>query len=103
MRLSPGARQITESGHQAVQYKKVVDALPVFCVDKNYRNINNIICTNTKLQEAAFLPTYPDARRWSSTYHMNVLTVNLNAAEVNGDRPTRIEVHEKLHVFNPNL
>ena len=51
---------ITKSGHQATQHKKVVDTLHVFCADKNYRYINNIICTNTKLQEVAFLYPYPD-------------------------------------------
>ena len=25
---------ITESGHQATQYKKVIDTLPVFCADR---------------------------------------------------------------------
>ena len=94
---------ITTRQHQATQYKKIVDALPIFCTDKNYRYIDNIIRMNTELQEAAFLPPYPDAGRWSSTYHVNVLTVNPNATEVNGARPIRTEVHKKSQGFNPNL
>ena len=27
---------ITKTGHRSTQYKKIVDTLPVLCVDKNY-------------------------------------------------------------------
>ena len=40
---------ITKSGQQATQYKKIIDVLPVFCADKGYKFIDNIICTNTKM------------------------------------------------------
>ena len=39
---------ITETGHRATQYKKIIDALPVLCADKNYRYIDNIICMGTE-------------------------------------------------------
>ena len=51
---------ITDSGHRAIQFKNIIAALPVFCADKNYRYINDIICTGTKLREGSFLPAYPD-------------------------------------------
>ena len=60
---------ITESTHQAIQFKKITDALPVFCTDKGYRYINNVRCANTELLEVAFLPPYPDAAQWSNAYH----------------------------------
>ena len=56
---------ITKGGQRATQYKKIIDALPVFCADKGYKFIDNVIWTNTKLQEASFLPTYPTATLWS--------------------------------------
>ena len=51
---------ITKGGQQATQYKKFIDALPVFCTDKGYKYIDDVIWMNTKLLQAAFLPTYPD-------------------------------------------
>ena len=93
----------TIGGQRATQYKKIIDALPVFYADKGYRFIDDVIWTNIKLQEAAFLPTYPVATLWSTTYHVNVLTVDLNAAEVNGARPQCTEVQQKSHIFDPNL
>ena len=46
---------------------------------------------------------YPVATLWSTTYHENVLTVDPNAAEVNGARPKRTEVQQKSHVFEANF
>ena len=94
---------IFKGGQRATQYKKIIDALPVFCTDKGYRFIDNVICTNTELLEVAVLPTYPVATLWSTTYYVNVLTVNLNAAEVNGACPQRKEMQQKSYVFDPNL
>ena len=34
---------ITKGGQRATQYKKIVDALPVFCADKEYKCIDNVI------------------------------------------------------------
>ena len=36
---------ITETRHQATRYKKIIDTLPVLCADKNYRYIDNVLCT----------------------------------------------------------
>ena len=46
---------ITESSNRAIQFKKIVDALPVYCADKGYWYIDNIIPKNTKLLYIFFL------------------------------------------------
>ena len=71
---------ITEGGQQATQYKKIYDALPVFCADKGYKFIDDIIWTNTKKLQSAFAQTYPDASRWSNVYHVEVTTVDPTGA-----------------------
>ena len=96
---------ITEGGQQATQYKKIIDVLPVFCADKGYKFIDDVIQTNTKLLEAAFLPTYPEATQWSSTYHVQIDVVNTTVATdpLTGLCPLITEMQRKSHVFNPNL
>ena len=42
---------ITESSNRAIQFKKIVNDLPVYSVDKGYQYIDNIILTNTELQK----------------------------------------------------
>ena len=94
---------ITKSGHQATQYKKIIDTSPVLCADKNFRYIDDIICTGTKLLEAAFLPVYPDLRLWSETYHVNIETVNPTVvADATSARPTTTTMVEKTNIFNAN-
>ena len=63
----PPKLTINKGGQRATQHKKIIDALPVFYVDKGYKFIDNVICTNTELLEVAFLPTYPNQALWSST------------------------------------
>ena len=63
---------ITKGGQQNIQYKKILDTLPVFCADKGYRFISDVICTNTKLVETTFLPKYPEATKWSKSYHVHI-------------------------------
>ena len=95
---------ITKGGQWATQYKKIIDALPVFCADKGYRFINNVICTNKELLEAALLPTYPDPTQWSSTYYVQLEVVDPSAtADSKGVCAMRTEMQKKSHVFNPNL
>ena len=67
---------ITKGGQQTTQYKKIHDALPVFCTDKGFRYIDDIICTNEELAESAFLPTYPSASQWSKSYQVHVVVVD---------------------------
>ena len=63
---------------QSQKYKNIIDTLPVLCVDKNYQGINDIIWTETDLVEKDFTPPYPDANRWSTTHHVEILTVKPN-------------------------
>ena len=95
---------ITKAGQHATQFKKIIDALPVFCADKGYRFIDDIIRTNKELLEAAFLPAYPDPTRWSTTYHVQVATVNPNGTpDSKGILPVVMELQMKSHVSDPNL
>ena len=95
---------ITKGGQQATQYKKIIDALPAFCADKGYKFINKVIWTNTKLLQVAFLPTYPIATQWSSTYHVQIQTIDTTAAtDQDSVCPLVTAMQEKSHVFNPNL
>ena len=96
---------ITENGQRANQYKKIIDALPVFCADKGYKFIDDIIRTGTKLTEAKFKPAYPDVTSWSTKYHLEVATVDAAVAPNNltGKRPVIIELQEKTHIFDTNL
>ena len=93
----------TESTNQAIQYKQIYDALPVFCTDKGYWYIDNIIHTNIELPEAAFLLPYPLATLWSNTYHVQIKSVNSTVAAVQGVCPLITQIVEKTHVFNSNL
>ena len=50
---------ITKGGQRATHYKKILDALPVFCADKGYKFIDDIIQTNTEKVKTDFTLTYP--------------------------------------------
>ena len=82
-----------------------MDALPVLCADKNYRYIDDIVCTWIEIQEAAFLPAYTDPAQWSATYNVEMKTVDPNAPQdtQTGERPIIISMVQKTHVFNTNL
>ena len=95
---------ITKGGQQATQYKKIIDALPVFCADKGYKFIDNVIWTNTEQVQAAFMPTYPVALQWSNIYHVQVETVDpASVPDAQEQRLPITEVYEKSHIFGPNL
>ena len=95
---------ITKGGQRATQYKKIFDALPVFCADKGYKFINDIIRTNTEKVKSDFTPTYPLASQWSNIYHVEVTTVDINAAlNANGARVPIQEMQLRTNVFDPNL
>ena len=83
---------IIETGHWATQYKKIIDTIPVFCADKNFRYIDDVLRTWTNLQEVTFLPPYPDSDRWSNTYSVEIKTVDLAMASdtVTGECPVII-------------
>ena len=58
---------ITKTGHRPSQFKKIYDALPVFCTDKNYGGLNEVLHTRRDKVENDFMPAYPDANLWSNT------------------------------------
>ena len=61
---------ITKTGHRPSQFKKISDALPVLCTDKNYQGLNEVLCTGYDPVEAEFMPEYPDAKLRSTTHHV---------------------------------
>ena len=63
--------------------------------------INDIICTGTKLLEAAFLLAYLDPKLWSDKYIINIETVNpVVVPDTNGIPPTITTMVEKIHIFD---
>ena len=54
---------ITETGHRPSQFKKICDVLPVFCADKNYQSLDEVLRTGRDLVEDDFLPAYLNANR----------------------------------------
>ena len=96
---------ITKGGQQATQYKKIHDALPVFCADKGYKFIDDVIQTNTKKLRSAFMPTYPLVSQWLNTYYVEVKTVDPQAVPdaTTHKRAPIITTQKRTNVFNPNL
>ena len=95
---------ITETGHRPSQFKKISDALPVFCADKKYRGLNEVLCTGRDLVETDFMPAYPDANRWSTTHHVQITTVNPDIeAQPDGSRPLHYRMLEQTIVTDTNL
>ena len=94
---------ITDGSTRAVQHKKIIDVLPVFCADKGYRFVNEIICKNTELTEEDFQETYPLSTQWSTKYSFEVGTIDPNVTAVNDICPPIKEIVEKIHVFNANF
>ena len=68
---------------------------------KNYKYINAIIHTGTTLLEAAFLPTHPDTTQWSRTCHVNIDTINPNAA-VNTQTDACLSYHINNGIEDPH-
>ena len=57
MKVGPISKlKITKIGHRPSQFKKVSDALPVFCADKNFQGLNEVLWTGHDLVETDFMP-----------------------------------------------
>ena len=54
---------ITKSGHRPSQFKKICDALPVFCADKNYSDLNEVLRTGRDKVKDGFMPAYSNANK----------------------------------------
>ena len=52
---------ISETGHRPSQFKKICDAFPVFCADKNYSALNEVLRTGRDKVEDEFMTAYPHA------------------------------------------
>ena len=93
---------ITETGHRPTQLKKITDALPVLCADKNFRGLNEVLWTGRDLGvKTDFMPTYPNATQWSTTHHVQVSTVNpFDVPAADGSRPVHFEIMEQTHIFD---
>ena len=52
---------ITETGHRPSQFKRLCNALPVFCADKNYRGLDEVLHTGRDKVENEFMSAYSDA------------------------------------------
>ena len=50
---------ITKTGHRPSQFKKISDALPVLCADKNYRGLDEVFRTRRDPVKTDFMPAYP--------------------------------------------
>ena len=98
---------ITETGHRPSQFKKIYDALPVFCADKNYGGLNEVLRTGRDKVEDDFMPAYPTAKLWSNTHQIQVATVSAEATLIEGTttgkRVTTYELVEQTIVTNANL
>ena len=95
---------ITETGHWANQYKKIVNTLSVLWADKNYRGIKDVLCNGIALVEADFTLAYPDANQSSNTYDIEITTANPTAVILaNGSCAQIIMLEQQMCVFNTNL
>ena len=96
---------ITKTRHKTSQFKKISDALPVLCVDKNYQSSNEVLRPGRDLVETDFIPPYPNATQWSTTHHVqiNIVDPNDNPDDITGERPVCYQMMEHAHVFDANL
>ena len=74
----------TEIGHRPSHFKKLYDALPVFCADKNYGGLDEGHHTRYDEIEGDFMPAYPNATIWSHTQQIQVFTVAEGAILIEG-------------------
>ena len=61
---------ITKTGHRPSQFRKISDALPVLCIDKHYRGLDEILRTRRDQVETDFMPNDPDTNLWSTTHNV---------------------------------
>ena len=95
---------ITETGHTPTQFKKIIEAIPILCADKNFHGLNEVLWTEHDLVETDFMPPYSDVTRWSTTHYVQVSIVNPADPEAaDGLRPSRFEMMEQTHVFDANF
>lgn len=95
---------ITKGGQRTTQYKKIIDALPVLCADKGFRYVDEIICTDTELVKATFVPSYTNEKLWSTDHEVYVKVVDTSATVGNdGLHSTKKILTKKTIITNSNL
>ena len=99
---------ITETGHRPSQFKKIYDALPVFCADKNYGGLDEVLCTGRDKVKNNFMRAYPNVNQWSTIHHIQVATVNPTGttgidAVTNESPVVTYEMVEQTIITNANL
>ena len=96
---------ITETGHRPSQFKKISDALPVFCADKNYQGLDEVLRNGRDLVEDDFMPSYLNATKWSTTNHVQITSVNPEAPADprTNENPVTYQVLEQTVITNVNL
>ena len=81
MKDSPASKlTITETRHRPSQFKKIYNALPVFCADKNYGGLDEVLPTVRDKVKDDFMPAYPNANLWFNTHQIQVATIAAGAA-----------------------
>ena len=75
---------ITETGHRPSQFKKIYNALPVFCADKNYHSLDEVLRTGREKVKDDFMPAYSNANLWSKTHQIQVATVATGTTLIEG-------------------
>ena len=93
---------ITQTGHRPSQFKKICDVLPVFCADKNYQGLDEVLRTRRDKVEDDSILAYLNANLWSTTHHVQIATVNPRAKiDANTNmRPVTYRVMEQIIVTN---
>ena len=86
-----------QTGHRPSQFKKLCDALPIFCPDKNYSSLDEVLCTGYDQVEGDFMPAYPNATLWSHTHQIQFTTVADWAALVEGSLTERVINYELVN------
>ena len=98
---------ITETGNRPSQFKKIYDALPVFCADKNYGGLDEVLRTGRDKVKDDFMPAYPNANLWSNTHQIQVATVAAGVALIEGSTTgqhvTTYQLVDQTIVTNANL
>ena len=96
---------ITKTGHRPTQFKKISDALPVFCADKNYRGLDEVLRTGRDKVENDFMPAYLNVNLWSTTHHIQIASVDpgVELVACTNMRSVTYRVMEQTLVTNANL
>ena len=97
----------TEAVHRPSQFQKIYDALPVFCADKKYGDLDEVLCTGRDQVKDDFMLDYPAANLLAHTYQIQVATVAAGAARIvgslTGESVTTYKFVDETIVTNANL